>query len=622
MLISEPITTKRKKLRHAEYYDMQTTFDLLYERSKNGNVFTNLMSIITAEENIKLAYRNIKANNGSNTKGTDGKTIKYISKMPQDKFLKIVQNKFKWYKPQKVRRVDIPKANGKTRPLGIPTIWDRLIQQCILQVLEPICEAKFHERNNGFRPNRSVENAIAQCYKMINHYKCFYVVDIDIKGFFDNVNHAKLLKQIWTLGIKDKKLICIIGAMLKAPIQMPNGDIVTPDKGTPQGGILSPLLSNIVLNELDWWISNQWETFETKHNYSGKVNRDGTIQQSSKYRGLRRSSKLKEMYIIRYADDFKIFCKKYNEAKRIFEAIKLWLKERLKLDISVEKSCLINLKRNYSNYLGFRIKAITKRKKYIAVSRMTEKAFENTKIKLKNQLINIEKPRTSQADEITLYNSMVMGIHNYFKYATLISIDCNEIHKRILKRLKGGMTNLVKRVGRLNNPILIEKYGKSKNMRYINEIPVLPISYVQHQNPMYKIKEICPYTEKGRELIHKNLGVNIKILMKLMREKQYNKSTAYMDNRVSLYCAQYGKCAISGKVLEYDEIHCHHILPRHKGGNDTYKNLIILHKDTHILVHASDETTINKYLNNLKLQPKQIEKLNKLREQVGNKIIE
>ena len=153
--------------------------------------------------------------------------------------------------------------------------------------------------------------------------------------------------------IRDKKLICIIGAMLKAPIQMPNGDIVTPDKGTPQGGILSPLLSNIVLNELDWWISNQWETFETKHNYSGKVNRDGTIQQSSKYRGLRRSSKLKEMYIIRYADDFKIFCKKYNEAKRIFEAIKLWLKERLKLDISVEKSCLINLKRNYSNYLGF-----------------------------------------------------------------------------------------------------------------------------------------------------------------------------------------------------------------------------------------------------------------------------
>ena len=127
--------------------------------------------------------------------------------------------------------------------------------------MEPICEAKFYERSNGFRPNRSAENAIAQCYKMINLQKLYFVVDVDIKGFFDNVNHTKLIQQIWHMGIRDKKLLCIIREMLKAPIVMPDGTVEYPVKGTPQGGILSPLLSNIVLNELDWWIASQWEKY-------------------------------------------------------------------------------------------------------------------------------------------------------------------------------------------------------------------------------------------------------------------------------------------------------------------------------------------------------------------------
>ena len=119
--------------------------------------------------------------------------------------------------------------------VAVPSIWDRLIQQCILQILEPICEAKFHERNNGFRPYRSTQNAIAQCYKMAQLQNLHFVVDVDIVGFFDNINHSKLIRQVWGIGIQDRKLIMIIKQMLKAEILF-NDIIITPETGTPQGG--------------------------------------------------------------------------------------------------------------------------------------------------------------------------------------------------------------------------------------------------------------------------------------------------------------------------------------------------------------------------------------------------
>jgi len=288
------------------------------------------MQYVLLDENIKLAYRNIRKNKGSKTTGTDRKTITHLAAMSEDQLLKHVKNKLKWYKPQSVRRVEIPKGNdtNKKRPLGIPTIMDRLIQQYFLQVLEPICEAKFREISNGFRPNRGAENALAQAERLIQTCDLHVVIDIDIKGFFDNVSHGKLLKQLWTLGIRDKTLISIISAMLKAEV----AGIGFPEKGTPQGGIISPLLSNIVLNELDWWIGSQWEQLPTRHEFYGKIHENGTKDKSKKYRGLR-TTKLKECYIVRYADDFKIFCRKHSDAVKLFEATKQWLKDRLGLDI-------------------------------------------------------------------------------------------------------------------------------------------------------------------------------------------------------------------------------------------------------------------------------------------------
>ena len=612
--------TKQKKLRHSEYYDLQPTFDKLYADSGQGRIFTRLMDIISSEENIRLAYRNIKKNGGSNTAGTDGKTIADIEKMSVDDYVCLVCRKLAYYKPKPVRRVEIPKPNGKMRPLGIPTIVDRLVQQSILQVMEPICEAKFFERSNGFRPNRSAENAIAQCYKMIQLQNLHFVVDVDIKGFFDHVNHTKLIQQIWHLGIRDKKLLCIIREMLKAPIVMPDGKTVYPTEGTPQGGILSPLLSNIVLNELDWWIASQWENIPTRYEYKCEIRPNGTKNKSSIYGAFRNTTILKEVYIVRYADDFKLFCRKRSDAEKVFAATKHWLKERLRLDISEEKSKIINLKRHYSEFLGFELKAVRKRKGYVVKSHMTPKAITRETDKLITQVKQIAhaQDRDDEAKEVTLYNSMAIGIHNYYRFATMIAADCEQIHRNVSTVMKNRLYGRLSKKGQINEVYIRKYYGDSKQIRFISSKTVVPVGYIKTQTPMFKKKKVCKYTPEGREEIHKNLKINTTVMLMLMRIKDPRRSVEYMDNRISLYAAQYGKCAVTGKELWIDEIHCHHKVPLHKGGTDKYENLVILNCNVHLLIHATNPETITAYLNLIQPDKKALEKINNLRLLAGN----
>lgn len=607
-------TKKKSKLRNAEYYDIQQEFDELYKKSKKNCKFTDLLSIITSEENIKLAYRNIKKNHGSKTAGTDGKTIQDLEKWQTETLINHIRKKLEYYEPQAIRRVEIPKPNGKKRPLGIPTIMDRLIQQCIYQILEPIAEAKFHERSNGFRPNRSTEHAIAQVYKMVQTQQLHYIVDIDIKAFFDNVQHGKLLKQMWQMGIQDKKLLKIISVMLKAEV----AGIGFPEKGTPQGGIISPLLSNIVLNELDWWIASQWETMPTKHEYQGRKTR---TDNSSKYRALR-SSKLKECYLVRYADDFKILCKHHNDAKRLFIATQKWLRERLGLEINTEKSKIIDLRKNYSEFLGFKIKVHRKGKrheqkvKYTIHSRVSDKAIKRIKDTTSRIIKRIEFPKDEKKEvyAIDFYNSFVMGVHNYYCLATCVNKDFDKIAFHVRKRLRNRLKSRLSRKGVIQYKYIEEEYGKSKEIRFIHGKAIIPLGYVQHQNPMWKNGKVNKYTPEGRKEIHNQLQkVNLNILHYLMRNPNENQSVEYNDNRLSLYCAMQGKCAITKTILEKDNIHCHHIIPRKDGGGDNYQNLLLIDKRVHILLHATKAETIEKYLGILNLSKAQLNKLNTYR---------
>ena len=307
----------------------------------------------------------MKSNKGSKTPGTDGKTIADIQKLSEDELVSEIQTKLQNYRPKKVRRKLIEKDNGKLRPLGIPCILDRIIQQCFKQVFEPIAEAQFYKHSYGFRPLRSTHHAMARVQFLVNQAQLHYVVDIDVKGFFDNVNHTLLVKQLWNMGIQDKRVLACISKMLKAEI---DGEGV-PSKGVPQGGLLSPILSNVVLNDLDQWVADQWEFFPLNQPYT---TRSGELY-------AKRRTMLKEGYIVRYADDFKVLCRDWKTAQEWYHAVRSYLKDRLKLEISLEKSQIVNLRKRESEFLGFTIRANKKGNKRVAHTGI--KAGKKRKIK-------------------------------------------------------------------------------------------------------------------------------------------------------------------------------------------------------------------------------------------------
>ncbi|MDV9721482.1 group II intron reverse transcriptase/maturase [Clostridioides difficile] len=600
---------KKQKLRNYEYYNSQEALDKLYKNSKNGKNFKNLMELICEDNNIKLAYRAIKNNKGSYTPGVNGHTIEHWKDKSVNELTTYIKRRLGNYRPQAVKRVMIPKPNGNLRPLGIPTIEDRLIQQCIKQILEPICEAKFYRESYGFRPNRSTEHAINTFARYINTSKCYYIVDVDIKGFFDNVNHGKLLKQMWSLGIRDKNLLCVISKMLKAEIE---GEGI-PTKGTPQGGILSPLLSNIVLNELDWWIASQWCNIPTRYKYLC-VKKNGQADASSKYKALRKTE-LKEGYIVRYADDFKIACKTYEDAKRYYIAVQEWLKDRLELEISTEKSKVTNIKKANTEFLGFRFKAVPKRNKFVAYSHMSDKSVEKVTNAIRDRIKDIQKRPT--LENISKYNSTVLGIQNYYKIATHINTDMSIIAYKISFMQHNRLGKIASTRGKLDDTFK-RLYKNNHKRMYIKGIALFPIQDVQTRKALGFKQSICDYTEEGRILIHEHLStVNMKVVHYLMENPSPNFGIEFNDNKISLYIAQKGICYVSKEALKIGHMECHHKNPVSRGGDDSYKNLVYLTTEVHKLVHATNKDTIKKYKeiigDNL-----DYERLNKLRKLVGN----
>lgn len=343
----------------------------IYLRKGKEETDMELLEEILNQNNLNKAYKKVVANKG--VAGVDGITVEEFDYLKENKDRILNQIRKRKYKPQPVKRVQIPKENGKMRNLGIPTVTDRIIQQAIFQVISPIFEKQFNDNSFGFRPNRSCEQAVVRALEYLNDgYE--WIVDIDLEKFFDTVNQDKLITIIGKT-IKDGDVVSLIRKYLSAGV-MEKGIVKTTYVGTPQGGNLSPLLSNIMLNELDKELEERGLNF------------------------------------VRYADDCIILVKSEKAANRVLESITKFIEKKLGLKVNAEKSKVT--RPTQTKYLGFSFwkspKGQWKPKPHL-------KSYQKLVKKLKQ--LTDRSWSISLDNRIKKINYVVRGWVNYFRIANM-----------------------------------------------------------------------------------------------------------------------------------------------------------------------------------------------------------
>ncbi|KXG77761.1 group II intron reverse transcriptase/maturase [Thermotalea metallivorans] len=365
-----------------------------------------LLERILHRDNLNMAYKRVKSNKGSH--GIDGMEVNellpFLKKHGETIRQSILEGS---YKPKPVRRVEIPKPDGGTRQLGIPTVLDRMIQQAIAQELTKIFDPGFSEYSYGFRPNKNAHQAIikARDYIQQGHN---WVVDIDLEKFFDRVNHDKLMSLV-SRKVKDKRVLHLIRKYLESGIML-NGIKVKSEEGTPQGGPLSPLLSNIMLDELDKELERRGHKF------------------------------------CRYADDCNIYVKSKKAGDRVMASITQFVEERLKLKVNRDKSAVDKpIRRKFLGFSFYNVKGETR-------NFIHKKPIERFKAKIR-EITSRSNGKGMEWRKIKL-NQLIIGWVNYFKIADMRNLARNLdqwIRRRIRmcywkqwKKIKTKHNNLVK----------------------------------------------------------------------------------------------------------------------------------------------------------------------------------
>lgn len=588
--------------------------------------FKNLLEIIKSDVVIVTAIHNIKSNSGSKTPGTDAMIIDDILQDSYDKVIDMVKESLMDYKPKEVRRVWIDKPGKKEkRPLGIPTLVDRIVQESVRIVIEPILEAQFFEHSYGFRPMRDAHMALKRVTTVIHHTKYHWIVEGDISKFFDNVNHRILINKLWGLGIQDKRVLMIIKAMLKAGIME---ETKVNEIGTPQGGIISPLLANVYLNTLDKWIAREWENKETKHKYCTK---------NKMFQMLRKNSNLKPAFFIRYADDWVLITDTKENAIKWKNRIDKYLETNLKLKLSKEKTLITDCTKKSIKFLGFKIKAEPRlmypkgqrnnsnakktRKTLITKTYPQEEKFRNKVKDVAKEIHKLKKiPKKEDAiHQVNIINSKIRGIINYFTVTTGITTET----KKYSSYLQMLAYRCLKRHG-----VEIVETGKVTNLPQVHEtykqrIPAIDVSikgeptwvgvtnlsFTKWNEPRSKNQKETPYTEEGRKLYRDrmdkklsltrgdeyfNLDMSYIISKNLTSNERYN--FEYFMNRGYVINRDKYKCRVCGKMVKPYNVHIHHIykkLPLSKINKVKY--LATVCTDCHKKIHNNESYDKEKY---------------------------
>lgn len=377
----------------------------LCAKEKPKRRFHALFDKIHRPDILAEAWRRVRANKGSG--GVDGQTIeKIVHEYGESKFLNEIyfDLKQKQYHPAPVRRTYIPKADGRQRPLGIPTIRDRVVQMATKMVIEPIFEADFKDSSYGFRLKRNAHQAIAQIRK--ESKKAYWVVDVDIKGYFDNINQEKLMKLV-EQKISDRRVLKLIRNWLQAGV-MEDVQFHETVWGTPQGGVISPLLANIYLNYMD-------SIWEKQFSHLGKL--------------------------IRYADDFVIMCKTKKGAMQSIQVIKA-IMNKLDLTLNKEKSRLVNI---WDDTTGFDFLGLHHRKfpvlnkggskVYVMSHIPSKKAMKEMRRKIKTYTEPRSKLFWSLTELIQGLNRKLQGFKNYYSLSPIATRWLNHIDWYVIERL-------------------------------------------------------------------------------------------------------------------------------------------------------------------------------------------
>jgi RNA-directed DNA polymerase len=323
-------------------------------------------------ERLEESFAHVAANRGA--PGPDGQTIEEAQKHLPEILAKLRKAlREGTYQPGDIRRVWIPKAGGGQRGLGIPSVVDRMVQEAIRRVLEPLYEPTFHPSSHGFRPNRSCHTAIAEAQRYVRE-GWDWVVDLDLEKFFDRVHQQRLMSKL-AQRVEDKGLLRLIGRMLKAKVVMPDGVKIAVEEGVPQGGPLSPLLSNVVLSELDEELARRGHRF------------------------------------VRYADDCNIYVRSERAGKRVMESARRFIKRRLRLNVNEAKSAVARPETRH--FLGFRLQKQADGQVEVLLSERSIKRLRERIV----QLIPRSRGRSLKA-AIQAVNQYLVGWSGFFRICT------------------------------------------------------------------------------------------------------------------------------------------------------------------------------------------------------------
>ena len=453
---------------------------------------------MSAEATIITAIHNIKSNHGSETPGVDSKTMRDYLQHSHSWVIRDIQSAFKHFEPQKIRRVYIDKpGKAEKRPLGIPTIRDRIVQECMRIVLEPIFEAQFFAHSYGFRPMRDAPMALERAKLLVHHTGYHWIVEGDISKCFDRIDHAILLKRLYHMGIRDRRVLQIIKAMLKAGVM---DECEVNEEGTPQGGLISPLLANVYLDIMDEWITKQWEIKKTEYPFSKPYR---------KYKGLRRTA-LIPGFLVRYADDFIIITDTRAHAEDWKKRLQIFLHSKMKLTLSPEKTLITDIRKKYIKFLGYEYKVVPgkARKGYIPRTIPERDRLRRKTDKIAHDIKKIPHyySREQMVDAINRINSQIRGIIQYYQCCTWVNISMKKYSRRLQfvarRRLTQYKGKWIPANQTQNLPRVHQQYKqKIPSMKYRDiYIGFTALSFCKWEKTIPKKEEETPYTEAGRQL--------------------------------------------------------------------------------------------------------------------------